>query len=114
MKHKLHVLILKLINTNINSCQAAMHYYVYVLMSVFFASRIIDLSLKEGKVLVKIHEEPLLVKLGLSSKYYRKALCNRKEALGIRLMKPKIIVDMVKLKLFVDNKQKEGNAKVAI
>ena len=61
-----------------------------------------------------MYEEPLLIKLGLGTKYPRKALYNRKGALGIGLMKLTTIVAMMKLKLFIGNKRKEGNAHIAI
>ena len=63
---------------------------------------------------MKMCEEPIIIKLGLSAKCLGKALCYQKGALGIGLMKPRTIVNMIKLKLFISNEQKNGNAKLAI
>ena len=61
---------------------------------------------------MKMCEEPIIIKLGLSIKHLRKVLHNQKGALGIGLMKPRMIVDVMKLKLFVGNKRKNRNAKL--
>ena len=61
---------------------------------------------KEEKELIKTHEEILLTKMGLSRACPRAALHTRKSVLGIGLMKPKILLDALKVKLHADNKRK--------
>ena len=50
------------------------------------------------------------MKLGLSRKFTRSALCSRKSALGVGLMEASTIIDVLKLKLFIGNMRKRGNA----
>ena len=50
------------------------------------------------------------MKLGLSKNFPRLALYVRKSALGIGLMQPSTIIAILKLKSYIGNKRKEGNA----
>ena len=74
MRKKLHVLIIKLVNTDINPYQAAVYYNVYMIKSIYFDCRIVELTEKQEKELRRIYKEPLLVKLGLSRKFPRDVL----------------------------------------
>ena len=65
---------------------------------------------EQEKELKRIYEEPMLMKLGLSKKFPRAALCSRKSTLGIGLMEPSTIVDVLKLKLFIGSMRKRGNS----
>ena len=47
------------------------------------------------------------MKIGLSKKFPRAALCSLKSALGAGLMEPSATIDMLKLKLFVGNMRKK-------
>ena len=69
-----------------------------------FACGVIDLSSKQEKALMNMHEQPLLIKLGFSTKCPRKSLHNRKGALRIGLIRPRNILALMQLKLFVGNK----------
>ena len=51
----------------------------------------------------------MLMELGLSKKFHRIALHDRKSALGIGLMEPSTIIDVFELKLFIGNTRKGGN-----
>ena len=61
-----------------------------------------------------MYEEPLLSKFGLSKNFLRQVLYSRKSALGIGIMTPSTIIDMLKAKLYIGNIRKEGVAKEAI
>jgi len=58
MKKKLIQEILKLLQIDLNHHQAGVYYNIYMLMSTYFGSRVIDLNEKEENELIKIHEEP--------------------------------------------------------
>ena len=53
-----------------------------------------------------MHEEPMLMKLSLSTKFPGALLWSRKSALGVGLMEPCTITDVLKLKLFIGNMRK--------
>jgi len=72
------------------------------------------LNEKQELELKKLYEEPILMKLGFSRNFPRKVLYMRKSALGIGLMTPKTIIDIMKLKLYVGNVRKIGNAQKAL
>jgi len=88
----------------INSYQASIYFNIYMIKSVFFGCGVIEFHLKEERELQRIYEEPILVKLGLSKKYPQAVLYTRKSILGIGLMKPSIIIAILKLKQYVGNK----------
>ena len=69
---------------------------------------------KQEKELRRIYEEPILIKLGLGRKFPRTALYSRKSVLGVGLMTPSTIIACLKLKLYVGNKRKLGNAEDSI
>ena len=106
-KH-LHASITKLMNVDINPCQAAIYFNVYVMTSVVFGSRVVSLTESQEKEFKRMQEDPILIKLVLSKKFTRAALCSRKSALGVGLMEPSTIIDMLELKLFVGNMRKKA------
>ena len=53
----------------------------------------------------RICEETLLNKLGFSKKFLRNVLYMRRSALGIGILKPKIIVDALVIKLYFGHKR---------
>ena len=63
----------------------------------FFGSGILCLTDAQEKELKRTCEEPTLMKLDLSNKFPRAALCSRKSALGVGLMEPSTIIDVLKL-----------------
>ena len=81
---------------------------------MYFGYGIVELNKKQERELQRIYEEPLLIKLGLSRKFPRDILYSRKSTLGIRIMKPFIIIDTLKAKLYLGNIRKEGVANNAI
>jgi len=68
MRKKLHILITKMMNTDVNTYQAAVYYNVYIIKSIFFGCGIVELNEQQERELQRIYKEPLLLKLGLSRK----------------------------------------------
>ena len=87
---------------------------MYMIKSIFFGCRVIELNLREEEELKRIYEELILIKLGLGRKFPRIVLYKRTSALGIGLMKPSTIIAILKLKSYIGNKQKQGNATKSI
>ena len=111
---KLHISITKLINTDINSYQATKYYNAYIIKSVYFGYGIFELIPGQEKELKRLYEEPLLIKLGLSQNFLWKVLYSRKSALGIGIMKPSSIINILRAKLYLGNKRKDSIANEAI
>ena len=88
----------KLTQTNINPFQASIYYNTCMIESVYVGCVIVDLNDEQERELKITCEEPLLIKLGLSRKFPRNVLCSRKSALGVRIMTPKTIIDILKEK----------------
>ena len=80
-----------------------MYYNTYVIKSVYFGCGIVELTNKQEEELKIMYEEPLLTKLGLSRKFPRNVLHNRKSALGVGIMTPKTIIDFLKAKTYLGN-----------
>ena len=97
-------------NIDINSYQVCIYFNVYMIKSVFFGCGVIELNPREEKELKRIYEEPMLVKLGLSKKFLRIVLYTRKSALEVGLIQPSTIIAILKLKSYIGNKRKTGNA----
>ena len=114
MRKKINLSICKIINMDINSYQVYIYFNVYMIKSVFFGYGVIELNSREEEELKRIYKEPLLIKLGLGKKFSRIVLYKRKSALGIGLMKPSIIIAILKLKSYIGNKRKQGNATKSI
>ena len=114
MRKKLHESITKIMNIDINPYQASVYFNVYMIKSVFFGCGVINLNEKQELELRKLYEEPMLIKLGFSRNFPRKVLYMRKSALGIGLMAPKTIIDTMKLKLYIGNVRRIGNATQAL
>ena len=85
-----------------------------MIKSVYFGCRIIELTNRQEQELKRIYEELLLIKLGLSRNFPRDVLYSRKSALGVRIMMPSTIINMLKAKLYIGNKRKGGIVKEAI
>ena len=97
-------------NVDINSYQALVYFNIYIIKSVFFGCRVIELNPKEVKELKQIYKEPMLIKLGFSKKFPRTALYIRKSVLGVEMIKPETIIAILKLKQYIRNVKKPGNA----
>ena len=77
--------------------------------TVFFRCEVMNVNKAQKLELKKTHEEPILIKMGLSRIFPRKALCMRKSALGIGLIEASTMIDAIKFKLHVGSKQRMGN-----
>ena len=105
---KIIVSISKVMQTNINPFQEAMCCNTCMMKSVHFGCGIVELSSKQEDELKRMHEEPLLMKLGLSRKFPRTVLFSRKSALGVVIMTSKTIIDVLKAKTYLGNIRKRG------
>ena len=85
-----------------------------MIKSIYFGCGIIELMKEQEVEMRRIYEEPLLIKLGLSRKFPRAVLYSRKSTLGIRIMTPSIIINILKAKLYVGNVRKRGETSRAI
>ena len=114
MRKKLDKSVTRFMNMDINAYQAAIYFNTYIITSVYFGCGIVKLSPKEEQELRRLYEAPMLMKLGFSRNFPRHTLYSRRSALGIGLMKPNTIIDMMKLKLYLGNKRKLGNTNEAV
>ena len=114
MQKKMHISITKMMNTDVNEYQPAVYYNVYMIKSVFFGCGIVELNEQQERELRRIYEEPLLLKLGLSRKFPRDVLYSRKSALGVGIMKPSTIIDILKAKLYLGNVRRKDVTYAAI
>ena len=73
------------------------------LKKVFFECRVIKLLKSQDKELRKFHESAIAKNLRLGSNFPRVSLHSRKNAVGIRLIKPKIAVATFSCKLYIRN-----------
>lgn len=69
--------------------------------SAYFGFRIIKIAENKEKALQKAYEASFLRKVGLSEKFLRVVMCMRKSVLGLGLMKPSTITDMLVLKQYL-------------
>ena len=56
---------------------------------------------------MQISKSILLKKLGLSEKFPRKILYSRKSELGVGILKPRMIIAILALKLYLEHKRNE-------
>ena len=105
MRSKIAKSIIKIMNVDMNTHQAGMHFNVRMTKSVFFRCSATELNARQENELRRIYKEPMLVKLGLSKNYPRIALCLRKSALGVRLMLSNTLIAALKLKACIRNKK---------
>ena len=67
-----------------------------------------SLTPQQEKILKNIHEPVMLRKLRLSEKFSRKVLHYRKTSLGVGLLAPRTIVDVLALKLHVGHQRADS------
>ena len=85
-----------------------------MIKSVYFGCGIVKLIVVQEIELKRIYETPLLIKLGLGQKFPHKVLYSRKSALGVRIMIPKTIINILKAKLYIGNVRKRGETNKVI
>ena len=55
-----------------------------------------------------MHELTMIRKLGLGDNFPRKLLCVQKKSLGVGLIVPYAVIDMIAMRLWVGNKRLQG------
>ena len=111
MVEKMKEAIYKLRNIEIAAPIAHLYYDAYLIKKIYFGSGVMSLTEQQEKVLKQIYEPVLLRKMKLSEKFPRSVLYSRKTALGIGLLAPRTIIDVLSLKLYIGNQRL--NSKVA-
>ena len=107
VKRKMETSITKLMNTELAIYQVYMYFNVYMLTNVFYGCGIVKFTEEEIRVLKDIYEKPMVQKLSLGVNFPRKLLYVRKDALGVGLMEPQTVIDLLAIKLYVGNKRRE-------
>ena len=86
--------VAKLSKTTIYALITHIYLNTYLLKSVYFECRIIEISMSQENKLRKTYEEILLTKVNLSVKLYWIIIYLWKLALGLGLIKPTIAIKM--------------------
>ena len=105
MVNKMRVVMVKLLKINIIAPLTYIYFNTYLLKSVYFGCRIVQLDNEQEYILQNIYEIPFLWNLQLSEKIPKEVLCIRQSALEIRLIKLSMAVDVLALKLYLGNKR---------
>lgn len=100
MRRKLVESIKKLMRTQIETYQVHAFFNTYMLKSVFFGCGVVRLSQMEELELKRIHDTPILKKLGLSIKLPCEVMYMRKTALGLGLIEPNVVLTILTLKQY--------------
>ena len=107
MINRIKEAIRRLKNTVIAVSTASMYYNMYLIKKVYYGGGILTINKKQEAILRSIYESVLLHKMGLSKKFPRKVLYARKSALGVGLMAPRTIMNVLALKLYVGHMRGE-------
>jgi len=94
---KMKLAMWKLESTPVTVSNAYLFYNMYLVTHVYFGCGIVNITLSQKKILIKLSEPVLLRKLKLSQKFLREMLFARKAALGIGLMKPSTMIAVLGL-----------------
>ena len=78
-----------------------------MLKSIFFGCAVVHLTNKQIAELKRIYKAALLCKLQLSTRFPKELLYARKSWLGVELLAPKIVLAILKLKVYIGYKQIE-------
>ena len=76
-----------------------------MLSNLFFGCGIVELQERKIKELKKTHELPMLRKLGLGKYFPRKLLHMKNPALGVGLIEPSEVIDLLAIKFYAGNKR---------
>ena len=76
-----------------------MCFSMHMLTNVFFGCGIANFNDKQIKEIRKMHELPMIQKLGLGDKFSRKLLCVQKTSLGVGLISRNTLIDILSIKL---------------
>ena len=108
MVGKLKEAVRKLNNTEMITTTTSMYYNAYLISNVYYGSGIFSISKKQEEILKKIYEPIILQKLKLSKKFPRKILYARKSVLGVGLMAPSTVLDILAIRAYVGHQRGES------
>ena len=114
MRKKVNEAVVKLSIVEMNYHQTVIYYNVYMLTSIYFRSRIIELDEKEEIELMRITEPALLRKMGLSVKFPRTVMYESQNILGMGFIKPSTMIAVQMIKMHVGNVRLETKMSVLI
>ena len=100
MKEKLTISIKKVIVTEM-SIYRDIYFNMYMLWSIYFGYRVVQLIKKQEDELRSIYKGPLIKKLGLSVKYLKYVIYTRILVEGLGILQPKIILAIIALKHYL-------------
>ena len=106
--------IAKLRNTTIIIPVAHTFFSMYLITKVYFGYRVMSITKVQEQTLMKVYETTILKKLEFSKKFLQRALHGRKTALGIRLLKLSMIIDILVAKLYISHKRMKSNIVIII
>ena len=87
-----------------------MYYNMYLLRRVYFGYGIMRLMPNQEKELMKLSENVLIKKMGLSKKFPRKLLYARWNSIGVGIIQPNTAIAMNKIRLYLGNTRLNSNA----
>ena len=100
----------KLMNTSLTYQQTAIYYNTCVLSSVYYGCVIMTLNEKEENELRRLHEAPMLNKLGLRSTFPRDMMHVSRDMLGLGLVLPTTMIAIQVIRMCFGNKRIKSNA----
>ena len=101
MIEKMMELVVKIKKIDIYPSIAYIFFNMYLCRKVYFGYSIVDMNDKQEKELIRIYKPMILKKIGFGEKFLRSCLYLRRTALGIRLIKPRTIMAILVLKLYI-------------
>ena len=105
---KMREAVYKLRNIEIATSTAHLFYNAYLIKKAYFGSGVITIPEQQEEALKRLYEPILLRKMKLSEKFPRSVLYSRKTALGVGLLAPRTIVDILSLKLYIGHQRMES------
>ena len=104
----------KLKNTLVVVSTACLYYNMYLIEKVYFRCGVMSILPQQEYVLKQIYEPVILQKLGLSENFLRAVLYSRKTALGVGLLAPRTIIDMLAMKLYLEYQRAKDRTSLLI
>ena len=91
----------KLKNTIIKLQITYIFFNVYLIKIVYFGCGIVEINDRQEKYLQSIYEITIFNKLRLSKKFLRQILYARRDMIGIGLICPKTVINILATKLYI-------------
>ena len=105
VKKKMEMSMQKLMGTKMAVCQVHVCFNAHMLTHVFYGCGIVYFNKEQCDVLKKTYEGPLVKKLRLVKTFPRTLLHVRKGELGVGLMEPQTVVDVLACKMHIGNRR---------